>query len=87
MPQLCVDLAMSSLPAIKRVAYLDPSDLIPFVGGAERPIAEGGIVTPLEVFAQVGEEYPDVFYVQQRSPVLKVRDARTRSQPSVTNAC
>lgn len=72
MSQLCVDLAISSLPAIQRVAFLDPSDLIPFVGGAERPL-EGGFVTPLEVYTQVGDEYPLVYYVQQRSPVLKVR--------------
>ena len=82
-PQLCVDLAISSLPAIQRVAFLDPSDLIPFVGGAERPVAEGGIVTPLEVFAQVGDEYPNVFYVQQRSPVLKVRPRARAADPSL----
>lgn len=80
--QLCVDLAISSLPAIRRVAFLDPSDLIPFVGGAERPL-EGGVVTPLEVYAQVGDEYPNVFWVQQRSPVLKVRG---RAQPALSDA-
>lgn len=66
-PQLAVDIIISTLPDLKRVGFLNSSDLVPFVGGQER--GEGGIVTALEVYAQ---EDSDVFWIQQRSPVLKV---------------
>ncbi|CED83997.1 Uncharacterized conserved protein [Phaffia rhodozyma] len=78
-PQLTVDLLIATLPNIKRVGFLSTEDLVPFVGGPEKP-GDGGIVTALEVYAQSGDEDRGVYYLQQRSPVLKSRKEHYLSQ-------
>jgi hypothetical protein len=83
-PQLTVDIVLSTLPTIRRVGYLSSVDLVPFAGGAEERAKDQGVVTALEVFGSLDNEDDgtegDVFWVQQRSPVLKVRPSRELTQ-------
>lgn len=80
-PQLTVDIVISTLPNLRRVGYLSSLDLVPFLGGPEEPSKDQGVVTALEVFGVLDQDdgsYMDTFWVQQRSPVLKVRASRKR---------
>ncbi|KAL7414413.1 PAC2 family-domain-containing protein [Mrakia frigida] len=75
-PQLTVDIVISTLPNLRRVGYLSSLDLVPFLGGPEEPSKDQGVVTALEVFGVLDQDdgsYMDTFWVQQRSPVLKNR--------------
>jgi len=68
LPQLAVDLLISSL-ALERVGILDGGLLLlPVVGGREDGLL--GVTTPLEVYGKQGWPF---HLVQQRSPVIKSR--------------
>jgi len=68
--QLAADLIIASL-TLKRLAVIDPSYFVPFVGGRED--GEEGVSTPCELF---GGADVDIVVVQQRSPVLKSQKER-----------
>lgn len=79
-----MDIVLSTLPTIRRVGFLSSADLVPFAGGAEERAKDQGVVTALEVFGSLdgdddGSE-GDVFWIQQRSPVLKVRCISPRTK-------
>ncbi|KAL5632273.1 hypothetical protein ACGC1H_000320 [Rhizoctonia solani] len=71
--QLCADLLIHTL-LLRQVGIFDPGYYAPAVGGQDGEHS-ARISTPMELFGLPGG---DIFVLQQRSPVLKVRTTLNR---------